>query len=160
MDIKQAKKLAGGVLAAVGVKPFHQDYEDYKQELLLLICKTYNDNNDLQLAQNPMLFKFLKWRLLDILRKVSRYQKYVEPTDELPPVIYSEWEQLNLRAVLEKYMSRLDKKDSRYQLMEIYLTRPGYLMNDYCKMLGIHRTTARRRFDSIKADFKAIEYDK
>lgn len=160
MNIEHAMKLAGGVLSVVHVSRHHQDYQDYKQELLILIFNAYNENPDVSLTENKLLFKFLKWRLIDRLRKNARDQEYVEVSEELPVMVFDEWEQCNLRSMFETYMSTLDKEDVLYQLMKLYLTKPGYLMNDYCKLLNIHRTTARRQFDRIKEEFKVLQYDK
>lgn len=124
MDIEQAKKLAGGVLAAVGVNMSQQNYEDYKQELLLLIYKEYQKDNDVSLVNNPMLFKFLKWRLLDLLRKDSRDHKRVEPTDELPMIPCSDWDNVDLQAMFEAYMAKMNKQDVTYKLLEAYLRNP------------------------------------
>lgn len=124
MDIEQANKLVGGVLSVVGVQTFQQDYFDYKQELLILVCKAIEANEDISLENNPMLFNFLKWRLLDMLRKTNRDGKRVEPTDELPLMMYNDWDNCELRTVIESYMETLDKTDVSYQLMNLYLNRP------------------------------------
>jgi len=124
MDVKQANKLVGGVLAAVGVQAYQQDYDDYKQELLVLLYQEFEKDNNLSLTSNTMLFKFLKWRLLDMLRKNNRDQKRFAPTEELPLLTYSEWDNLDLRATLNAYMETLDKKDVSYKLMELYLRNP------------------------------------
>jgi len=160
MNVEQAKKLAGGVLSAVGVKSFQQDYQDYKQELLLLIWKAYTENRNVALTGNTMLFKFLKWRLIDMLRQSNRLQHYIEPTDQLPILSFDERERLEMRSIIETYMKCLNKNDKTYRLMALYLSKPGYMLSEYCQMLNIHRTTARRQLDRIKSDFEVIEYDK
>lgn len=124
MDIEQAKKLAGGVLSAVGVTFSQQNYDDYKQDLLLLIFKEYEKDNEVSLINNPMLFKLLKWRLLDMLRKENRYLKNVEATEEMPAVTYSSWNQVELECVFSDYLKCLSEQDVIYRLLHMYLSNP------------------------------------
>lgn len=124
MDIEQAKKLAGGVLSAVGVTFSQQDYDDYKQEILLLILRELKKDSALSLVNNPMLFKLLKWRLLDMLRKDNRNNQRCEPSDDLPAVSYTNWDQIELQTVFDSYLKDMDKADVTYQLLSMYLSNP------------------------------------
>lgn len=124
MDLQQANKLVGGVLSAIGVQKSQQEYEDYKQELLILLYQEFEKDNGLLLTNNMMLFKFLKWRLLDMLRKNSRNQKRCETMEEVPVQTYSEWDNIDLRATLDAYMCTLETKDVTYKLMDLYLRNP------------------------------------
>lgn len=124
MDIEQAKKLAGGVLSAVGVTFSQQNYDDYKQEILLLILQELKKDNNLSLVNNPMLFKLLKWRLLDMLRKDNRMQQRCELSDELPAVVYSNWDKIELQTMFDNYLNDMDKSDVTYRLLAMYLSNP------------------------------------
>lgn len=124
MDIEQAKKLAGGVLSAVGVTFSQQNYDDYKQELLVIILKEYEKNKKLCLVNNPILFKLLKWRLLDMLRQENRYLKHFEVSEELPAVLYSSWDQLELKSVFSEYLKGMSETDVTYRLLNMYLSNP------------------------------------
>lgn len=124
MDIEQSKKLAGGVLSAVGVTVAQQNYDDYKQEILLLILQELKKDNNLSLVNNPMLFKLLKWRLLDMLRKDNRIQQRCEPSEELPAVAYSNWDKVELQTMFDNYLKDMDKSDVTYRLLDMYLSNP------------------------------------
>lgn len=73
VKLQEYELLIYGVLKAGGVYRRSINFEDYLQELRLLVLKRLLAGEEFQARDNPALFKWLLWRLRDLQRSSQRY---------------------------------------------------------------------------------------
>ncbi|KRN32405.1 sigma-70 family RNA polymerase sigma factor [Weissella halotolerans] len=144
-DLQVFNPLIGGVLKAAGLSPCDVQYEDYRQELYLLIWQRLKAGEDLAPVNNPALFRWLLWRLRDKQRQTWRHQTHSCLTDkgDLDGVVDPR-QRLDCYLLIEGLAKKLTPNSTAARVYQLYLQQPGLSQRAYCQHLGIHRTTLHR----------------
>lgn len=71
------------MLKASGLTRADNQYDDYFQELLLIIWEQLQKQYDLAPKANKQLFRLLLWRLRDLQRKEWQHQARYEPSADI-----------------------------------------------------------------------------
>lgn len=147
-ELHEFERLVGGVLKASGLTRADNQYDDYFQELLLIIWEQLQKQHDLAPKANKQLFRLLLWRLRDLQRKEWQHQARYEPSADIDGETYSD-------CYMEVW--RTLKAKMPYQLQAIYqnvLNFPDLTLRERSQLLSMHRKTLRRRLNEIAQHIK------
>jgi hypothetical protein len=135
--LQQYELLIYGVLKAGGVYRHSVNFEDYLQELRLLVLKRLLAGEVFQARDNPTLFKWLLWRLRDLQRGSQRYETRHLFTNEMPEVI-------------DKLISCHGQATHLKQLVTDFVMYPDDTVIKRCLRLKMHRMTYYRRLKLLQ----------
>ncbi|MBM7617953.1 DNA-binding NtrC family response regulator [Weissella uvarum] len=143
MDLIEFKPMIGGVLKAGGVTYSDARYDDYFQELWVLVWHRLLETSELEAHKNNKLFRLLLWRLKDLQRCDWRHQNRWADMNEIENMVYEDdhpqiWEQI-------KY--QLDP--TLQPIFQHVLDFPEMTLQKRSERLNVHRKTLRRRLDAI-----------
>ncbi|KAA8434758.1 hypothetical protein [Weissella sagaensis] len=150
--LQQYELLIYGVLKAGGVYRHSVNFEDYLQELRLLVLKRLLAGEVFQARDNPTLFKWLLWRLRDLQRGSQRYETRHLFTNEMPEVIADEQNfiQLELLMTIDKLISCHGQATHLKQLVTDFVMYPDDTVIKRCLRLKMHRMTYYRRLKLLQ----------
>lgn len=158
--LQQYELLIYGVLKAGGVYRRSINFEDYLQELRLLVLKRLLAGEELQPCDNSALFKWLLWRLRDLQRGSQRYEKKHLFTSELPEKIVDEqnFSQLELLMTFDKLIAGQVQAKFLKQLIADFVMHPDDIVAKRCLRLRIHRMTYYRRLKLLQQVIEVNHY--
>lgn len=154
VKLQQYELLIHGVLKAGGVYRRSINFEDYLQELRLLVLKRLLAGEELKTRDNPALFKWLLWRLRDLQRDAKRYETKHLFTNDLPEESGDEqnFAQLELLMTFDKLLA--GQGQFLKQLMTDFVMYPDDIVAKRCLRLKIHRMTYYRRLKLLQQVIK------
>ncbi|CAM4250077.1 hypothetical protein [Weissella hellenica] len=152
VKLQEYELLIYGVLKAGGVYRRSINFEDYLQELRLLVLKRLLAGEEFQARDNPALFKWLLWRLRDLQRSSQRYETRHHFTNEIPEMITDEQNfiQLELLMTIDQLISGHGQADQLKQLVTDFAMYPDDTVMKRCLRLKIHRMTYYRRLKLLQ----------
>lgn len=137
------KPLVGGVLKVNGLTRSHPQYDDYFQELMLILWERLANEPDLAPTHNTQLFRFLLWRLKDMQREEWLQQSRCQLKQEVDAgfcedVYMGMWYALKQQLPL-----------SLQPIYQHVLDYPDLTLQARSRQLAVNRKTLRRRLDMI-----------
>lgn len=141
-----------GVLKAGHVYRQSPQYEDYFQELQLLIIERQAQGEVLAPHDNPLLFRWLLWRLRELQRRSKRVvdrQVTMTPLHEfgqLAPAI----KRFEQREWLQQLVGDANLPSVAQQLLQHLLQYPDVSVPERCALLQISRATYWRRWQQLR----------
>ncbi|WP_099088243.1 hypothetical protein [Weissella cibaria] len=156
--LEQYELMIRGVLQAGHVYRRSPDFDDYRQELRLMIAERLMAGETLTTQHNNELFRWLLWRLRDLQRRSKRHEDRGVPLGEAPEQVMSnaafvDAEATILLADLAK-QCRLSQPLQRlaYDLMQY----PDDTVARRCHRLRVHRATYNRWLQQLRQQLQSV----
>lgn len=156
--LEQYELMIRGVLQAGHVYRRSPDFDDYRQELRLMIAERLMAGETLTTQHNNELFRWLLWRLRDLQRRFKRHEDRGVPLGEAPEQVMSnaafvDAEATILLADLAK-QCRLSQPLQRlaYDLMQY----PDDTVARRCHRLRVHRATYNRWLQQLRHQLQSV----
>ena len=149
---EQYEPIISGVLMTGHIDWRNMYFDDYRQELRLLILKRLLAGEQLAPTNNSQLFRWLLWRLRDIQRSNQKYEERHDFVLTTPEVIQNEdaFEQVDLLVTIERLLNKQPRTQIVQQLLYDLLKYPDDLVTKRCIRLGIKRMTYYRQLKLVQ----------
>ena len=149
---EQYEPIIGGVLKTGHIDWWNVNFDDYRQELRLLILQRLLAGDQLAPTNNSNLFRWLLWRLRDIQRSNQKYEERHDFIITPPEVVQIEqaFENTEIKVIVENLLNKSVCQQKIRQLLLDFMKYPDDLVTKRCIRLEIHRMTYYRHLKLLR----------